>query len=64
MPERLLQHKHCLTCGRATSPKKEYCTDDCERERMEMLHKKKRQLLMLYAVSVAVVIVAFVLAMV
>jgi predicted nucleic acid-binding Zn ribbon protein len=64
MPERLPQHKHCLSCGRATSPKKEYCSDDCETERIEMLQRKKKQLMMLYAVSVAVVIVAFVLAVV
>jgi predicted nucleic acid-binding Zn ribbon protein len=63
MPERLPQHKHCYTCGKAVSPKDEYCSDDCERERFEMLAKKKRQLLLLYAISVGVVIVAFVLAM-
>jgi predicted nucleic acid-binding Zn ribbon protein len=64
MPERLPQHKHCLTCGRAVSPKDEYCSEACERERMDTLNRKKRQLLMLYAVSVVVVIVAFILAVV
>ncbi len=62
MAERLPQHKHCLTCGRAISPKNEYCSDECEEKRINTLQKKKRQLLILYAISVVIVIVAFLLA--
>lgn len=64
MPERLPQHKHCIACGRAVSPKDEYCSESCEQERTDILAKKKRQLLLLYAISVGVVVVAFILAMV
>jgi predicted nucleic acid-binding Zn ribbon protein len=64
MPERLPQHKHCITCGKAVSPKDEYCSDDCERRRVDTLARKKKQLLLLYAISIGVVIVAFILAMV
>jgi predicted nucleic acid-binding Zn ribbon protein len=53
-----------MTCGRAVSPKDEYCSDDCERRRVDTLAKKKKQLLLLYAISIGVVIVAFVLTMV
>lgn len=64
MPEKLPQHKHCMTCGRAVSPKKEYCSDDCKEERFSTIQKKKKQLLILYAVSIGVVIVAFIIALV
>jgi predicted nucleic acid-binding Zn ribbon protein len=53
-----------MTCGRAVSPKDEYCSESCERKRDETLQKKKRQLLLLYAISVGVVVVAFLLTVV
>lgn len=61
MPERLPQHKHCLSCGKAISPSKEYCNDECKQTRIDLIKKKRRQLLMLYAVSVIVVVLAVVL---
>ncbi len=53
-----------MTCGRAVSPKKEYCSDECKEERFNTIRRKKKQLMILYAVSVAVVVVAFVIALV
>ncbi len=64
MAEKLPQHRHCMTCGMAVSPKKEYCSDECKEERLKIIQKKRRQLLLLYAVSIAVVIVAFIITLV
>jgi predicted nucleic acid-binding Zn ribbon protein len=64
MPERLPQHKHCLNCGRAVSPSKEFCTEECETERIGMLRRKRRQLLILYVGSVVVLLLAVIFSMV
>ena len=64
MPERLAQHKHCLTCGKAVSPKVEYCSEECETERMNTLKKKRKQLLILYIGSVVILILAVLFTMV
>lgn len=64
MPERLVQHKHCLTCGRAISAREEYCSEECEAERISTLRKKKKQLLILYIGSVIVLLLAVIFAMV
>ncbi|TET90572.1 MAG: DUF2116 family Zn-ribbon domain-containing protein [Methanomassiliicoccales archaeon] len=58
MPERLPQHKHCLNCGRAVSASKDFCSDDCEEDRIGMLRRKRRQLLILYVGSIIVLLMA------
>jgi predicted nucleic acid-binding Zn ribbon protein len=55
--EKLLQHKHCINCGRAVKAGNEYCDEDCRDEHVQMIKKKRRQLLTLYAGSIVVVIV-------
>ena len=61
MAEKLLQHKHCIRCGRAIQADKDYCDKECRTAHAEMLGKKKRQLLMFYIGSVVVVIVLLLL---
>jgi predicted nucleic acid-binding Zn ribbon protein len=63
MAEKLLQHKHCINCGLAIKSDKEYCSDECKKERKEMLKKKRRQLLTLYIGSVIVVIILVLISM-
>jgi predicted nucleic acid-binding Zn ribbon protein len=61
MPQKLLQHKHCITCGKAVLVTEEYCSEECERSHSELLRKKRKQLLFLWMGAVAVLILAVVL---
>ncbi|MBN1109643.1 MAG: DUF2116 family Zn-ribbon domain-containing protein [Methanomassiliicoccales archaeon] len=61
MNQRIAQHKHCRTCGKAFVGEGRYCSETCERSNEETLRKKKRQLLILYLVSVLIMIGAVVL---
>ncbi len=50
----LLQHKHCLKCGRAILASEEYCSDECKDSREALIRRKRRQLLYLYIGSAIV----------
>ncbi len=34
-------HKHCLVCGMATAPDKEFCSTNCEQEYIDWKTKQK-----------------------
>jgi len=61
MVERLVQHKHCRHCGRATPAKDIFCSEDCESDHKRMLRKKKNQLLLLYVSSIVVLVLILLL---
>jgi predicted nucleic acid-binding Zn ribbon protein len=63
MPQKLLQHKHCIACGKAVLVTEEYCSEECERSHVELLGKKKRQILFLWLGAAAVLILAVVLSL-
>lgn len=52
---RLPQHKHCFTCGRAILVAKEFCDDDCRDQHIAVLKKKRRQLVVLWIVSMVII---------
>jgi predicted nucleic acid-binding Zn ribbon protein len=64
MNQRIAQHKHCRTCGKAFVGEGRYCSEACEKSNVETLRKKKRQLLLLYLVSVLIMIGAVVLSVI
>jgi predicted nucleic acid-binding Zn ribbon protein len=51
MKERIAQHRHCRTCGKAFVGDDPYCGVECSGASKDKLAKKKRQLLILYAIS-------------
>lgn len=59
MPEKLLQHKHCLTCGKAVPTARDYCDDACQAQHTSVLQRKRRQLLLLWVGAMAVLVLAF-----
>jgi predicted nucleic acid-binding Zn ribbon protein len=61
MNQKIAQHRHCRSCGKAFVGEGRYCSDECERSNEQMLKKKKRQLLILYVVSVMIMIGALAL---
>ncbi len=61
MPQKLLQHKHCVTCGKAITVSQDFCSEECETDHRQLLSKKRRQLLFLWVGAVAIlIIVAFI----
>jgi predicted nucleic acid-binding Zn ribbon protein len=54
MKERIAQHRHCRTCGRAFVGDDPYCTEECRGVNKDKMAKKKKQLLILYAISFAI----------
>lgn len=59
MPEKLLQHKHCLSCGKAVKPSEDYCSDDCRERHHATIKKKRRQLVYLWVGAMGVLILVF-----
>jgi predicted nucleic acid-binding Zn ribbon protein len=57
MAERLVQHKHCPVCGKAMSPTKDTCSDQCEVDRETQQKSRKRTLYMFYAAMAVMVVV-------
>ncbi|MFQ6127416.1 MAG: DUF2116 family Zn-ribbon domain-containing protein [Thermoplasmata archaeon] len=61
MVERLIQHKHCLGCGRAIPTKDIFCSKECENDHKRRLKRKKNQLLFLYVGSIIILILILLL---
>lgn len=61
MNQKIAQHRHCRSCGKAFVGDDKYCSEECEKGNEETLRKKKRQLLTLYVISVIIMIGALVL---
>lgn len=57
MSEKIPQHRHCSKCGKAFIGETRFCTEECKTVSDETLKKRKRQLIMLYAVSLVVMLV-------
>lgn len=61
MNQKIAQHRHCRSCGKAFVGEGRYCSEDCEESNVQKLKQKKRQLLILYVVSVIIMIGAILL---
>ena len=58
MSEKIPQHRHCAKCGKAHLGEGRFCSEECKAESSGTLKKKKRQLLILYGITVAILIIA------
>lgn len=61
MPQKLLQHKHCITCGKAINVTEDFCSEECETNHRLLLSKKRRQLLYLWIGAAAVLVIVAIL---
>lgn len=59
MPEKLLQHKHCVSCGKAVPASQDFCSEECTEKHRAVISKKRRQLLILWIGAMAVIVLAF-----
>lgn len=56
--ERIPQHKHCSSCGKAFIGEGRYCSTECRNESEKLLKTRKRQLIILYIVTLVMLTVA------
>ena len=61
MNQKIAQHRHCRSCGKAFVGDDKYCSEECEEGKELTLRKKKRQLLTLSVISVIIMIGALVI---
>lgn len=61
MSEKIPQHRHCSKCGKAHLGEGRFCSEACQSTTTDTLKKKKRQLLILYGITMAILIVALLL---
>ena len=53
------QHKHCVVCGKAYfEGVGRYCSEECKQSKAAELKKSKNKLLIIWAVAVALMVVA------
>jgi predicted nucleic acid-binding Zn ribbon protein len=57
MKERIAQHRHCRACGKAFVGDDPFCGEECRGTNEDKLAKKKRQLLILYGISFAILLI-------
>ena len=58
MSEKIPQHRHCSKCGKAHLGEGRFCSEECQSVSSDTLKKKKRQLLFLYGITMAVLVLA------
>lgn len=61
--ERIPQHRHCGSCGKAFVGDGRFCGETCMEKKKKELKKKKKQLLLLWAICAAVGIGAILLSL-
>ena len=59
MGKSIIQHKHCVNCGKVCAPEKRTCSEECESNWNKEL--RKRRMRMFAFLGIAVVLMAVVL---
>ena len=57
---KIVDHRHCMTCGRAIPPDREFCSEECRRkyEEARMREKRMRKMLwIIYAVMIGALLI-------
>ncbi len=57
-PERIPQHRHCRSCGKAFVGDGEFCGEECKSSAGSVAKKKIRKLFLVWIVIVAVTVAA------
>ena len=61
---KIVDHRHCMTCGRAISPDKKFCSEECRMkyEEARMRERRMRKMLrIIYAVMIGALLVMIML---
>jgi predicted nucleic acid-binding Zn ribbon protein len=62
--ERIPQHRHCSACGNAHLNSELFCGDACKDSKKAEIKKKKRQLMIIQLVAMAMMVIAIATALV
>jgi len=58
MMEKIPQHKHCSSCSKAFIGEGRYCSTECKNAGEELLKRRKRNLIVLYVLTLMILSVA------
>ena len=61
---KIVDHRHCITCGKAIPPDKEFCSEECRKkyERVRMKEERVKKILwIMYAVMIGSLLIVIVL---
>ena len=61
---KIVDHRHCMTCGKAIPPDKEFCSEECRKkyERVRMKEERVKKILwIMYAVMIGSLLIVIVL---
>lgn len=61
---KIVDHRHCRTCGRAIPPDKEFCSEKCRKEFEDVRKREERMkkiLWVMYAVMIGSLLLVFIL---
>lgn len=59
--EKIPQHKHCSQCGKAFIGDSRYCSAECKNKGEKMMKARKRNLIVLYMVTLMILTVAVII---
>ncbi len=57
--ERIPQHRHCLTCGRAFTGGGDYCSEACENGKKDEIKSKRNKLIIIWVIAVIMMVFAY-----
>ena len=60
MAETIPQHRHCFVCGKTHTEEGRFCSEKCKDGKREELKKKKRQLWIIFALAVGMMVFAII----
>lgn len=60
MVEKIPQHRHCDSCNKAYTGSGRFCGSECEKEKTGEISAKKKQLMTLWVLAMAVLVIALV----
>ena len=61
---KIVDHRHCMTCGKAIPPDKEFCSEECRKkyEQVRMREERMKKILwIMYAVMIGSLLMVIVL---
>ncbi|MCL2712537.1 MAG: DUF2116 family Zn-ribbon domain-containing protein [Methanomassiliicoccaceae archaeon] len=61
--DKVPQHRHCYTCGKAHTEDGRFCGEGCMSVRKDEVKKKKRQLYIIEGLAVAMMVIAILVIM-
>jgi predicted nucleic acid-binding Zn ribbon protein len=59
--EKIPQHKHCSQCGKAFIGDSRYCSQECKNKGEQTLKSRKKNLVVLYVVTLIILTLAVII---